>query len=530
MNQEAETKATSEEFQKKLLRFPLPLGREPIDLAEWPVVTLAHVPIRDRLVIENVLGADADGSGIPQGWELALRNLAVGAPIAGDQDIYVAIMAFLHETDFNVNERVLRITRADICRVLDWQPNLKRYLRIQDALSRFRNVTYKGRNIFKDPETGQRYGYIEFGFIDSFGFSDRPPKRKKGARQPELPLSYVRIADEFLILCRHANLKLIDLDFYRSLSRPETRWLYRFLDKNLYKRTEYRIGLWKLRRKQGLLANRDPKYIKRDHEPRLEELKGKGFLRDWRFEKSSDPEDRWQLWVAKDPAFGLRRLARRSYGPTPQGAPKRAAGERIGPPEGHQEAGAPEADLVAYFESTFHGVAGVPASKSELGKAADLLRRCDGDVARARFCIDWTRKEAERTNFLIQNFGGLLSNNYPERALSDVKRCEQGRADAAAEERVRLIHARYQNWKNAEIEARWNALSPEDQERRVGIATAELRKSQGDRLSYWQKDAVARHAHHSAKLQLAEGLCSFEDWRAKNLDQDDVGASTEAPQ
>ena len=346
---ETQKQVSSDNGTNKVFKFPMHTGREPIDLAEWPVVTLAHAPIRDRVVIENVLGADADGNGIPQGWELALRDAALGAPIAGDQDVYVAIMALLHETDFR--ERVLRITRADLCRVLEWQPSDKKYLRIQQSLSRFRNVTYKGTNIFKDPKTGERFGFVEFGFVDSFAFSDRPPKRAKGADQPELPLSYVRLADEFLILCRHAHLKLINLDFYRSLSRPETRWLFRFLDKNLYKRNEYRIGLSKLRRKQGLLSTLDPKYIKRDHKPRLEELKAKGFLRDFRFEKGSDHDDPWQIWVLKDPEFASGRAARNLSGMKPTEDTKPAPERRSATNLTLQETvtTGPAAELVRYF-------------------------------------------------------------------------------------------------------------------------------------------------------------------------------------
>jgi len=509
-----------EEGVGKALRFPKHTGREPIDLAEWPVVTLAHAPIRDRVVIENILGADADGNGIPQGWELALRNAALGAPIAGDQDIYVAIMAFLHETDFR--ERVLRITRADLCRVLDWLPSDKKYRRIQDALSRFRNVTYKGTNIFKDPKSAERFGYVEFGFVDSFGFSDRPPKRRKGAEQPELPLSYVRLADEFLILCRHANLKLIDLDFYRSLSRPETRWLYRFLDKNLYKRNEYRIGLSKLRRKQGLVSTLDPKFIKRDHLPRLEELKAKGFLRDFRFEKGQDSEDPWQLWVTKDPRFALRRVSRRLPGIIKhQDEPNRASGERIRTNSGPQEAGSTGSaiDLVIYFYERFHGAAPESPSKSEVVKAEALLARCAGDVAKARFCIDWTRQEAARTRFPIQHFSALLLNGYPERALAALV-AEHARAAKSRDRRAEAdLKDGYDVWCRKEIDRRYRALETAERDRRLADALSELRAGRlGVTFSSWPESMQKRIAESKMRRGLGRGLPTFDEWTSSEPD------------
>jgi len=510
---ETQKPASSESGTSKVFKFPMHTGREPIDLAEWPVVTLAHAPIRDRVVIENVLGADADGNGIPQGWELALRDAALGAPIAGDQDVYVAIMALLHETDFR--ERVLRITRADLCRVLEWQPSDKKYLRIQQSLSRFRNVTYKGTNIFKDPKTGERFGYVEFGFVDSFAFSDRPPKRAKGADQPELPLSYVRLADEFLILCRHAHLKLINLDFYRSLSRPETRWLYRFLDKNLYKRNEYRIGLSKLRRKQGLLSTLDPKYIKRDHQPRLEELKAKGFLRDFRFEKGSDHDDPWQIWVLKNPAFGVRRAAQRLSDMEPAEDTKSAPESRSATNSALQESGSigPAGELVRYFHERFPSAAGSIGSKSEMSKATELLARCEGDVVKAKHCVDWTRKEAERTNFGIQHFSALLLNGYPERALAALAAEQSRTVEVRKRQDEGDMKDAYNTWLRQEVARRQNALDPAEHERMIAEALVELRAGRtGLTFSNITEQMQRRIAESKVRRRLGRDLPSFDEW------------------
>ncbi len=487
---ETQDPGTSEGGTGKVLKFPLHVGREPIDLAEWPVVTLAHAPIREPIVIPNTIGHDE--MGIPQDWELALRNVALGAPIAGDQDIYVAVMALLHETDFR--ERVLRITRADLCRVLEWHPSDKKYLRIQDALSRFRNVTYKGKNIFKDPKTGERFGYIEFGFVDSFAFSDRPPKRRKGADQPELPLSYVRLADEFLILCRQANLKLIDLDFYRSLSRPETRWLYRFLDKNFYKRSEYRIGLRKLRRRQGLLSTLDPKFIKRDHKPRLEELKAKGFLRDWRFEKSNDPEDPWNLWVAKDPTYGLRRLQRRSDGPTPQEAEKRTSDERITPKTATPESSLDQ--LVAYFSLRQLGIEKTAATAGERKSASVILEHAGGDSEIARSIVDFAIAEAKQTDFNMRNIAGVLTNSYPERAVA--ARVAQAERTARAEQ-ARRAEDDMQREKDVVVEkakVAFDTLPAEDREQLVGEARKKLHPFIQRTPDQWPQERILDSARH----------------------------------
>lgn len=497
--------------ERKVVKFPPPTGRELIDLAEWPVVTMHHTPVKAPIRIPNI-ASDGSPDGVLQGWELALRNIELGAPNAGDQDLYVAVAAFLHETDFR--ERVLRVTRADICRVLGWQPGKNTYTRIREGLSRLRNVTYKGENIFRDPETGARYGYIEFGFIDSFAFSDRPPKRSKKHPQPELPMSYVRISDEFLILCRRGNLKVIDLEFYRALSRPETRWLYRFLDKNLFKRSEYRIGLRKLRLRQGLTANYDPKYIKRDLKPRLEELHARGFLDAWSFERGSDPEDPWLLRVRKNPRFAPRSAQKAPEGPTPQPKGERAAGASVARNTGIPVSG-PAADLVSHFHELFHGATRVQPTRSELEKAADLLKRCSGNLERAKACVAWIQREARNSNFAIQSFGGLLTNGYPERFAAQREAEEAARR--AHEERRRRDELELAYWSYSDEESKrlFAALPTGDQETLIEAQARELDARFGANLeaSVWSPDRRRQWALRQAITAHAKDkLLSPQEW------------------
>lgn len=519
------TPTTPKDSEKRVVKFPPPTGRELIDLAEWPVVTMHHTPVKQAVRIPN-LASDGSAEGVLQGWELALRNVELGAPNAGDQDIYVAITAFLHETDFR--ERVLRVTRADICRVLGWQPGKNVYARIREGLSRLRNVTYKGENIFRDPDTGARFGYIEFGFIDSFAFSDRPPKRSKKHPQPELPLSYVRVSDEFLILCRRGNLKLIDLAFYRSLSRPETRWLFRFLDKNLHRRSEYRIGLRKLRLRQGLNPDYDPKYIKRDLKPRLEELVAKGFLSTWSFERGHDAEDPWQLHVSR---IALQR-AESASGPScdvsAQGGGERAAEGRIRRNSGPSVEGS-AAELVRFFHETFHGARRTTPTRAEISKAAVFQRRCGGDAAQAKACITWIRAEAQATGFAIQSFGALLTNGYPERFLASREAAAAARREH--DERVRRteLQLAYDEFFEEEAQRLFEALPPDAQGSLIELAARDLDRRFGARLDSSAWTTARRHewARRQAIAAHAKGkVASPQEWLAK---QDDHGSDQRPP-
>lgn len=280
-------------------------------------------------------------------------------------------------------------------------------------------------------------------------------------------------------------------------------------------KTAYRIGLSKLRRKQGLLSTLDPKYIKRDHKPRLEELKAKGFLRDFRFEKGSDHDDPWQIWVLKNPTFGLRRATREQSGTEPAKAPESAPESSSATNSALQEADpiGPTADLVGYFHERFHGTDRSAPSKSEIAKAAELLSRCAGDLAKAKHCIDWTRNEAGRTNFAMQHFSALLLNGYPERALANLE-AERARV-AAARNRQDEAEMKdvYNTWLRQEVARRQGGLDPGEHQRMVAEALVELRAGRtGLTFSKIPEQMQRRIAESKVRRRLGRDLPSFDEW------------------
>jgi len=429
------------------------LSRELIEVAEYFMATMAHTPFvhREKIVVEDVIRGEHDRNGKPllKRWTVTWADPTIGHTIAGDHDIRTAIMYFLHETDFQ-EEKIYR-NRADICRVLGWSPGKRTYMRIEKACDRLMNVTFTGENVQMKPGEG-RYSRIKFRFIDAYGFVDREGYLRRA--QQTLPLDYIRISPEFLEAGRQASKKMINLDFYRSLSRPEVKWLYSFADKNLYKKPEYRIGLRKLRRRQGLGSAPD-KEIKRQLKTKCEELQKKEFFT-YRFVKEGPPHDPWHLVLHPGRVFHVLRG-------------RRGKGRKI-----HDE-NVSVLELAQYWRTRKGHPLNGPIDRSDQNHFVDLLSQTNGNVQVARTAID----------LALDSFPGanspsyVLGKSYPQRALKEYQDRQQ-RKDAELkllEEQKR--QAKIEKQLEEETEHRWNSLQEDDRARIIEDAETAIRANDG---------------------------------------------------
>src|SRR5207237_540683 len=70
--------------------------------------------------------------------------------------------------------------------------------------------------------------------------------------------------------------------------------------------------------------------------------------------------------------------------------------------------------LVAHFHRIFHQVKSHAPQSRELGQAFSLLASLG--LERARYVIEFAKREAEKTNYAVQHFGATLS--YVSRAMA----------------------------------------------------------------------------------------------------------------
>lgn len=489
--------------------FDAHLSREEITLAEFPITTMAQRrPLVNELQIDEHVGFDEGGKPIRRAW-LVVGSDKYGLPIAGDEDIYVAIVKMLEHRKFE--QRLIPCTRYQICQVLGVKPDGKTYDRIVEAFTRFKNTSFVAENVFRDPDTGALVKREAFGIIDAFRFVDRVPRGTTGQKQPELPLSYLRVSDEFLQRLRQGKLKRLDIDFWRSLSSFLVKRVYRFLDKNRYRKPEYEIGVLKLAQRLGLAGSNPVKELKRILKRPCDELKERGFLEAYEYRIGRDG---LKLWFRFKALNELERAERPQEAPAPPRVVSRPSRATTARNSAIPETG-PAADLVAYFHELFHGAARVRPTTAELAKAGNLLSRCGGDVERAKACIDWIRKEARQTSFAIQSFGALLSNGYPERYEAMRVADQEARRRTEERDQAQALQLAYELWCDEESKRLFDALPEDEQERLVEAQAQGLDAEFGHKLDRfaWTPERRREWSHRRAVSTYAKGrLLAPQEW------------------
>ncbi len=459
------------------------LTREEITLAEFPVTTMAQRrPNTTTLAVEEFIGTDIDGNAIYRTWTI-VGSERYGLPLAGDEDIYVVIVKMLEHRDFA--ERVIACTRYQICQLLDVPPDGRVYLRISDALTRLANTKFVAENVFRDPTTGALVKREAFGMIDAFRFVDRVPKRTKSLQQ-ELPLSYIRVADEFLRRLKDGKLKRLDLEFWRSLSTPLTRRLFRFLDKNRYRKEEYEIGVVKLGTRLGLATSNPAKEMKRLLTRPIHELKDRGFLSEYAFTVSRGLS---KVTFRFDPTYDAARLDQRmafnAQEPLRKLTARRLTRNSTLPGTPPDDAYA----LAVHFSEVFHHVVKDTVTPADQKTAAELLARCAGDVAVAKAAIQLAYKETRDWNPPASNFRAVLTNDFPERAVTFRKREADSTARAEAQRHQDQAMAQAHAELAAATRERFDALPEGEREALVGTQEKRLHEFMRGRPSQWTPEA-----------------------------------------
>ena len=86
-------------------------------------------------------------------------------------------------------------------------------------------------------------------------------------------------------------IKKLDTTFWFSLENHVARRMYRFLDKRLYRSPAFSMNLRRLAFEHvGLSRQYNAGQIKRKLRPALDELTGRRFLKEYRFERVADGE------------------------------------------------------------------------------------------------------------------------------------------------------------------------------------------------------------------------------------------------
>jgi len=266
------------------------LGRDEMNLAEFPFAVLANrVPEGvSTLKFEDTVEGK-DGKLVRRVWTV-IGGDEVGLPVAGDEQVYVALMEITREQGFD--QRTISITRYDMIKRLGWPDKGESYKRLRAALDRLLSVTIKSEKAFWD-KAKQRYVDVGFHIIDDYALYDEAPGRKGRRPQDSLPLSFISWNQMIFRSFQAGNIKQLDTAFYFSLNSNLARRLYRYIDKKRYDgKGTYRIGIRKLAfEKLGMSRNYYPSHIKQELARATSELLEAGFLESVEYDKTRGDEE-----------------------------------------------------------------------------------------------------------------------------------------------------------------------------------------------------------------------------------------------
>ncbi len=256
---------------------PVRLGSDELNLAEFPFALLsdrAPAGVTTLEFTDTIRGPE--GEPVTRVWTVTGAE-EFGLPLAGDEEIYVALMEVTREQGFQ--SRTIHITRYDLIHRLGWPEKGGSYRRLHAGLDRLLGVTITAQRAFYDRRK-QRFVDVGFHIIDDYLLYHEQPGRKTQAGRVYVPHSYVSWNQVIFESMLSGNLKQLDVGFYFSLHSALSRRLFRYLDKKrLDGKPAFRIRLRKLGfEKLGMSRSYYPSHIKQELARAHEELQRNGFL------------------------------------------------------------------------------------------------------------------------------------------------------------------------------------------------------------------------------------------------------------
>jgi Replication initiator protein A len=231
------------------VQLPLPLspdtsegqiGKDEMNLAEFPFAVLSRRVVEGQKTIEVIQeGRDTQGRIVQQEW-LVTGSDRFGLPVAADDEVYVALMKLLRDSQFS--SRTVRFSVAQLLRIMRSSTGKRDYERIEQSLDRLTGVLIRSKNAFWN-HASKRHVTEAFHLLDSYRLT-------RGVAACEL--SEVTFSEFLFSSIQTGYVKNLDIDFYFSLSSPLARRYYRLLDKHRYRSRHYEIELQRLAQKLPL--------------------------------------------------------------------------------------------------------------------------------------------------------------------------------------------------------------------------------------------------------------------------------------
>jgi len=379
---------------------PIVLGKDEMNLAEYPLSILTHrVPRHRKTYSFTQRITDHQGTVIKQSWSV-LGSDKYGLPTPYDDDVLIALLYCYKEQ--KPQGKKIHFSLYKLCQIMQKTLSKREYDRMRDSLNRLTSTTIVATNCFYD-NLAKSWVSEAFHLFDRYKLYQ---ERKGRAASPHL--SFVEMSAFFHQSVAVANyIKDLNLGIYYSLALPISKRLFRYLDKNRYKKSRYEEAVMRMASKLPL-TYAYPSQVKQKLARAHEELLRHGYLVNVTYDVTREGEDKV------------------IYGFTDGGAKM----------DGHPIADAKAASqLVLDFYAELTGqpdLAYQPAPKEE-ALAEDYLTTYGPE--RSAFIVHHTLLAAKAVDFPIQTFGGT-KNFLPQALAAWEGHAEAEQAKREAEVRV----------------------------------------------------------------------------------------------
>jgi plasmid replication initiation protein len=378
---------------------PIVLGKDEMNLAEYPLSILTHRVPRDRKTYSFTQRiTDHEGTLVKQTWSV-LGSDKYGLPTPYDDDVLIALLYCYKEQ--KPQGKQIHFSLYKLCQVMRKALSKREYDRMRDSLNRLTSTTIVATNCFYD-NLAKSWVSEAFHLFDRYKLYQ---ERKGRAASPHL--SFVEMSEFFYRSVAVANyIKDLDLGIYYTLALPISKRLFRYLDKNRYKKRRYEETVMRMAYKLPL-TYAYPSQVKQKLAPAHEELLRHGYLTRVTYDVTREGEDK----VAYEFAEGEARMGGGSV------VDDGAAGQ-----------------LVLDFYTRLTGtrdLAYAPAPK-EMALARDYLTTYGPE--RAAFVVRHALEAAKAVDFPMQTFGGT-KNFLPHALATWEERAEAEEAKREADAR-----------------------------------------------------------------------------------------------
>jgi hypothetical protein len=378
---------------------PIVLGKDEMNLAEYPLSILTHRIPRDRKTYSFTQRiTDHEGTLVKQSWSV-LGSDKYGLPTPYDDDVLIALLYCYKEQ--KPQGKQIHFSLYKLCQIMRKALSKREYDRMRDSLNRLTSTTIVATNCFYD-NLAKSWVSEAFHLFDRYKLYQ---ERKGRAASPHL--SFVEMSEFFYRSVAVANyIKDLDLGVYYTLALPISKRLFRYLDKNRYKKRRYEETVMRMAYKLPL-TYAYPSQVKQKLAPAHEELLRHGYLTRVTYDVTREGDDK----VIYEFADG-----------------DRAGGGSV------VDGGAAD-QLVLDFYTQLTGTRDLnydPAPK-EVALAQDYLATYGQE--RAAFVVRHALEAAKVVDFPIQTFGG--TKNFLPQALAAWERvAETDEAEREADARM----------------------------------------------------------------------------------------------